>query len=356
MNFSARTAPSIGGSPKVNRRQLKSLEVHLGAFQLAVLIGLVTGSMACAFYLGFFSGQRVGYENALVGSASTLARFALNTKELGNTQGEGSSFRASSRTDFDSQEITQPVAKGSAKAESKRLLDLENTSANGFAKDVASNATNKATSVERGTSQEAPSNAMIEAPAQERVPAKKLPSSDLALVKDDEIIRVYGDERQVDNKKHTAIGSLKDAEKSAEVKTTKLTDTVELSKLPTKPVAKETAALKPKVLAGLQPDRATKEEPIAPRRVESVPVKSILAAGWYAQVAAPRKMGDAEGLAARLRKNGFPVSIESANVKGESYYRVIVGPEDNKKQAQVLVEQLKSERSIQGEPFLRNIR
>jgi cell division septation protein DedD len=82
-------------------------------------------------------------------------------------------------------------------------------------------------------------------------------------------------------------------------------------------------------------------------------VRETLPPGWFAQVAAPRKMQDATSLAGRLKASGFPVIIEAARVRGEEYFRVIVGPEQNKQQAERLVGQLKRESYVQGEPFLR---
>ena len=338
MNTSARTAPTVNGSPKVNRRQLRSLEVQLGAFQLAVLLGLVTGSMACAFYLGFFSGQRVGYENALVGSASTLARFALNTKDLGDSPENDLSPESAPKVKALSDEPRQrPLSDNqfvAASATSKQ--DAPEAPVESAAKTLKDDATSVAVKSENIQKQPA-----------------ALPAEDELVA--DEVIRVYGNDRpKREEQKRTSIGALK--EEVQLVKDTPRTSPVNVGTA--RPKVPEKVVEKPQVLAGMlsEQKRSRTDQISNVRKVEAVPVRSILAAGWYAQVAAPRKMADAEALAARLRKNGFPVSIESASVKGEAYYRVIVGPEDNKKQAQVLVEQLKSERSVQGEPFLRSIK
>lgn len=351
MNTNARTAPTVSSSPKVNRRQLRTLEVHLGAFQLAVLLGLVTGSMACAFYLGFFSGQRVGYENALVGSASTLARFALNTKDLNNADAVSEEGNDNSMSAFKDQPKRNS---GKAVRETKEpALSLLNEVG-------AAPKSQKTESAEQSPAPVALEGAIDSASSVSDAESGTTALAAAAQVKpniDDEVIRVYGNERQT---KKTSIATLKESMPSASVtmksdKVEKVVETVTQENKRTKPQV--AVQQKPQVLAALQPEsKMAKPQQIQVRKLESVPVKSILAAGWYAQVAAPRKMADAEAMANRLRKNGFPVSIESASVKGEAYYRVIVGPEDNKKQAQVLVEQLKSERSVQGEPFIRNIR
>lgn len=78
--------------------------------------------------------------------------------------------------------------------------------------------------------------------------------------------------------------------------------------------------------------------------------------GWFAQVAAPKEREDADELAAKLRSSGFVVVIENAQVRGEAYYRVLVGPEESRNQAEILIKQLKRERYLDGEPFLRMVK
>ncbi|MBN8550818.1 MAG: SPOR domain-containing protein [Deltaproteobacteria bacterium] len=48
--------------------------------------------------------------------------------------------------------------------------------------------------------------------------------------------------------------------------------------------------------------------------------------------------------------------IEVARVRGDEYYRVLVGPEQNRDRAQRLVGQLKRESYIHGDPFLRVVK
>jgi cell division septation protein DedD len=73
-------------------------------------------------------------------------------------------------------------------------------------------------------------------------------------------------------------------------------------------------------------------------------------------VAAPSRLADAESVARKLRQSGFPAVVEVADVKGESYYRVLVGPEDTKTQADRLIDQLKSERYLSSVPFIRKVK
>jgi septal ring-binding cell division protein DamX len=86
-------------------------------------------------------------------------------------------------------------------------------------------------------------------------------------------------------------------------------------------------------------------------------VRRTLPLGYFAQVAAPKKLAEAEGVAKRLKKAGFPVLVESATVNGQGFYRVVVGPEDNKEQVDRLVKQLQKE-SLAGssKPFIRRVK
>jgi hypothetical protein len=77
--------------------------------------------------------------------------------------------------------------------------------------------------------------------------------------------------------------------------------------------------------------------------------------GFYAQVAAPKRLADAEKLARRLKQSGFPIAIESVLIGQQSFYRVLVGPEKNKLYAERLISQLQSERYIPTDPFIREV-
>jgi hypothetical protein len=85
-------------------------------------------------------------------------------------------------------------------------------------------------------------------------------------------------------------------------------------------------------------------------------VRKVVPSGYFAQVAAPKKLGEAEAIAGKLKRSGFPVVVESASVAGQSFYRVLVGPEQNKARADILVSQLKSESYLAGDPFIRKFK
>src|SRR5690606_24817653 len=78
--------------------------------------------------------------------------------------------------------------------------------------------------------------------------------------------------------------------------------------------------------------------------------------GWFAQVAARRKQSDAQSMARKLSDAGFPVAMEVARVRGEQYFRVLVGPVTDRSRADKLVTQLKRESYINSDPFARLIK
>jgi cell division septation protein DedD len=82
-------------------------------------------------------------------------------------------------------------------------------------------------------------------------------------------------------------------------------------------------------------------------------LKPKLNRGWYVQVGAPESLDEANKIASQLKDSGFPVSIEKAQVQSQTYYRLLVGPEDNRVQGERLLEQVKRERYIKAQPFLR---
>jgi cell division septation protein DedD len=126
-------------------------------------------------------------------------------------------------------------------------------------------------------------------------------------------------------------------------------------------VESSAAALLDERVSNAKSESAAKEaEARAAKKVEEASasplVKKVLPPGYFAQVAAPKKLAEAEGVAKRLKRSGFPVVIESTSVAGQSFYRVLVGPEDNRVQADRLVSQLKSESYVAGDPFIRKVK
>jgi len=51
--------------------------IKLGLIQAVVLLGIVTGSMLCAFYLGLISGQKAGFESAQAINLASVAKLPI---------------------------------------------------------------------------------------------------------------------------------------------------------------------------------------------------------------------------------------------------------------------------------------
>jgi cell division septation protein DedD len=99
----------------------------------------------------------------------------------------------------------------------------------------------------------------------------------------------------------------------------------------------------------------TPKPTVAAKTEESSSAKSI-SKGWYAQVAAPQKMAEAQEIINKLSASGFKAKIERAEVKGEQYYRVIVGPEKTKDAANKLAQDLRGAGAVGGTPFVKQVK
>lgn len=75
--------------------------------------------------------------------------------------------------------------------------------------------------------------------------------------------------------------------------------------------------------------------------------------GWYVQAAAVTTEEEARLAAGKLVSSGFPVVIEDVKIGKKQYYRILVGPEPEREPALRMVEQVKQERLLRGDPFLR---
>ena len=85
-------------------------------------------------------------------------------------------------------------------------------------------------------------------------------------------------------------------------------------------------------------------------------VRAVIPSGWYVQVAAPRKIDEANEIAASLKRAKIPVMIEAAQVRGEEYFRVVAGPQPQRSGAEKIMAQIKSKTSLKGDPFVRAVK
>lgn len=322
----------------MNMRGLRNIEVRFGVAHITALIGLVTGSLACAFYLGFYSGQDAGFDKALASSAVTSPRLAIAETEL-----------SPEIADAIDSEIFARLGQGpdvSAEGASAPLPTLESIR----------------------TSDEAP----IQVRAEALEEAERIEQQQLAAARS----AASGAESRLARGDSKTLGMLI-AEQGAPQREPAVAAPIE--QVREAPQEVKTASLKPETVPAAQRRAAepapreqvkapeakpvdkpaiakveTKREPVTPKG--SSFIRKTLPKGWFAQVAAPQAIADADRLAQALKGAGFPVVIEQANVRGQEYFRVLVGPEENRQHAERLVGQLKRESVVKNDPFLRVIK
>ncbi len=360
-----RTNPTVKPLAHMNQRNLRNWNITLGPVATVASLGVVLGSVACAFYLGFFSGQKVGIETALNNSLSSSIRLPVDTEEWeSGTSGDVSSLGGGQ--DFSHKEIA--ATKGEPSTRAKPIPALESI---------------KSTEV-------APVGEMLPPVADENVLEDNIPAGTDSRQDTGSITEALTTKNGfVSPQKNGAEGEiivdrgspLKDSRVpsgNSSVGAT-LGALVKESRLEEPARAEKKVSERASVPSGV--DRETvevkraeaveKESRKEVPKVESFKVEggpparekeklgtsdaSAPAKGWFAQIVAPNKRSEAESVAQKLRSSGFAVSIENAQVRGQQYYRVLVGPEDNRKQAELLISQLKREPYIKTEPFLRRI-
>lgn len=314
---------------------MKDWEVRVGLVQVIILVGIVVGAMVSAFLLGYTSGHKNGIETARRSTINEVPRFPVaaadDPQELG------------------ADHLTEMYA---------RLHNLEQSGADEPAK----------------VDSDLPS---VQNPSKVE-PLEPLGGSE-----------VKPDVAALDNVRVLGQGAI-DAESVAEGQTlgALLRNQVEDVVPVASPQNKIEKVVAPSITPSASPakaklpaDRASKQlqeaevkfkqskkeqlqqaevkqktvvpaTPVVTTRI----VRGTVVGGWYAQVSAPRQIEDANKLADLLVSSGFQVAIERATVRGEQYFRVLVGPEGSRELAQRMKQQLVREPYVTGDPFVRLIK
>lgn len=316
----------------MNQKEGTRWELRLGVFQVVVLLGLIMGLLTCIFFLGYFSGREVGHNAALTASLTNTIRMPIGEADQADRIDEDSSRKVASevyaRLNDNGAEAakTQDVQK---QADMPRLGAIDSTT--DAPVDV----------VEGGVppSGENGAAAGVVSPDPENTP---LPSRDQLLK---QVIELEAQQPPA------PAGADTDSPGDAAMADGQAVKPQEKVSPPPAP----TSTIKPR-------ETPTPKATATPRPTKTPKVEKAqtggeqLSRGWFAQIAAPRKKEDAAELSRQLRKSGFGVMVEVAQVRGEQYYRVLAGPENSKAQAEKLIEQLKREPYIQTQPFLRQIK
>lgn len=351
-----RTNPTVKSVSSMNKKNLDRWEVRLGVAQVVIILGIVTGCMTFAFYLGFFAGKSAGFEFAMETNATSATKLPIT--------GEGVGDKAA--IDVTEQAVSDVYARLNERAKKEAPVDL-------------------------GTEEVPSLDSIKETEPKVEEPASILPDttvSEAKVAKTKELDEVWDSGLPSDKKADSSVKILGDEAPSAAKSAAKVNpaaDDIFDDEMPTHPVDRALdASNAPKKLLNEEKlpeksppvEKEVKKEVVKPTATPVPPtptpkkekeeakkasegaaiVRGPIPSGWFAQVAAPTKMKDAETIAAKLKKNGFRVVIETAKVRGDEYYRILVGPEQNKKQAELLVGQLSRESYVEGAPFIRMVK
>jgi cell division septation protein DedD len=343
---------SEASSSNSRRGAARTNEVRLGKLQVMVWLGLALGSIVGAYFVGFFSGRYVGFESARESSAGEVAKLPVPEAFQG-TLGRspvGVYDKLKAPAVLRDSEESPTAAKGRAASEaaaaSARVEEIK--------REVeAADDGEEPVSAVRG--EDIPAGRAIEAEASE----KEIESLIDEPQKGPEII-IGSDEGLTGGKVPDSVRLLGAGKTAGTGKADTAKDVQ--AKVTVAPKADKSATtLLDERIANARSDsaKASQSAEVVAKtsgKDSGSLVRKVVPSGYFAQVAAPKKLSEAESIAGKLKRSGFPVVVESASVAGQSFFRVLVGPEQNKLQADRLVSQLKSERYISGDPFIRKVK
>jgi len=384
--------------------------VKLNVAQFATFLGVILGSIASSYYLGFFTGHSAGFQSAKDVGIATLPRMPIfaDGRSLDNSGDESISTEIYAKLDSDKNEEIERVPNSKSNNTDKNVLELSKIPETKIeANEVPPGEASKiAVAPKEDIKVEE-----IEVPtleAEKEIESEAKPSSativELGNKKENRETQntTLGDllnEREAEFKKNVAkdsknvITSIESAvkEKKAYDETTPILDSTnpfvvkkevtaqgqtEVAKMKTQePVVEKKIEANRKVFESQKRVDSEDSETIVntfnskreavttetKKKIEELPelrkTSSNVSKGWYAQVAAPKTKEDANALIGKLRSAGFSATIETAEVRGEKYFRVVVGPEDSRETGERLVGQLKREGIVKGsDPFIRLIK
>lgn len=334
----------MGAWQKEPRKQRKRgrFELRLSLYQLVFLVGLLCGSIFVSFWIGYSSGQYVGFQIASNERLTQVARVELPYQEVEGELSEkistevyaqlGKSAGADDETDgITTEDTLEPIVtdRGGPAVTPASLGEVART---------LSDESPGAKQAKAGTSEMKDTTDTV-VPAAGK-PQEKRKTLAALLPKDEELGIIVSQSDAIH-----VLGSKGDG-KTTEAAGKGGPQKVEL------PVERKSTQQEPSSSSSTNDIRVEREAADVPEKVADAPLQK----GWYAQVAAPKDLSEARGLAGKLHQSGFASTVEVANVRGEKYFRVLVGPETNRVYAERLVQQLRGEPYISGTPFVKMVR
>jgi DedD protein len=137
-----------------------------------------------------------------------------------------------------------------------------------------------------------------------------------------------------------------ESQKPKETKETKKEGVKEAAKEPKKEVVKEVPKeTKKEVPKEVAKDAAKDKE--APKPADSGPKRG--GPGWVFQVASLAERAKADEMAGNLKSKGFPAFVEAAEVNGKTYFRVRVGPRQERKDIDALAASVRDKTGQSGQ-------
>lgn len=330
-------------------------ELRLGKLQVVVWLGLSLGSIAGAYFVGYFSGRYVGFESARESSAADIPK--LPVPEV--FQGNGAQNPGSVYDKLKAPAVLRESASGGS-AEQPRLntrpipaLNGQRESSREESEELALDTSEVEQRRDSTESQRANQNADADASATdddiEAMVGDNASGPQLIIGADPETER-----QKIPNSMRMLGSGNAQQEKTGSAK---VEASAKSDKSPNAILDERIASARGDAAKTAQQDTTSGGKVAEQSKGDGGPlVRKVLPTGYFAQVAAPKKLSEAESIASKLKRSGFPVVVESASVAGQSFYRVLVGPEQNKVQADRLVSQLKSESYLSGDPFLKKVK
>lgn len=346
--YQMKPAEEKGRIPMNTRRSgTEKAEIRLGTLQVVVWLGLSLGCIFGAYGLGFVSGKSVGFESARSSSATEVARLTVS-EPLPERAAERNPSGIYDRLNAPAVLEQEPApAKQDAKSGSKVKPVLDATAEKvrqiqeqqpvedaPSSKDAADTAGSSLAQLEEMLGSE--DAAVVAAPEAKNV---RMLGADAGKAE-----QPAAKEKDVAPTQKT-VGSLLD-ERLGAVSQGEAQGAYE---------EQGTGKVIGAVAASTSETKAPAAKAKEPAPASRIAITKKLQKGYYAQVQAPQSADEAEGIASKLRDSGFPVAIEAAAKNGQTYYRVMVGPEQKKVQADRLLGQLKGEKYIKGTPFIRAV-
>ncbi len=318
---------------------MRNWELRLGPIQIVMLIGIIIGSMICVYILGAYTGHKAGYELASEKNLKDAPKQLVFEEEGAEADANAapSNLFAKLADDNENSESHPEVAPKLGAINAAEVVPADRTP--------------KIVPLKKEDlkNEEEPVSdfAVQHAEAKTQAPTAATPAAGA------NVIRVLGAGRK-DAEDSKTLGSLIQDQENEIKRQAQPTPVLVV----TPPTPKSEPVHTGKAIVTFTDQKKPVVTPVVvkPTPVPETLIRSTLVKGWYAQVAAPKTQEDAVALAKQLKGAGFAVCIEKAAVRGEQYFRLVVGPEDNRQQAERLIGQLKRESAVKGDPFLRAVK